>query len=214
MIELKTLWLSGTLSEWNDAITEYYQNPRVIANRDIENYLLTLTPENVRDMPTEDFYDYLHDKFFVWKYTGTWLTRRQNELSVYQNKNRMNELSVIQKKLFHDIEYDRTDTAALLCTATRIEGLGVAGASGLLSFLYPQLYGTLDRLLVESLKTLYQDDTTIGRIRGNDLTIKNGVLLENILRDKADLLNRQFKTDYYTARKIDMVLWNYGHKHK
>ncbi len=214
MADLKQLWFNGTLDEWNVAVSDYFNNANVRKNQKIENCLLAITPENVRDMSTKEFFDYLHDQYYVWKYSGTWLSKRQRELSSYQTENSMDELGKIQKKLIHDFEYDSADTEGLLCTATRIHGLGVAGASGLLSFLSPQLYGTLDRLVVDSLKLLYPDDEKIRKIKGNDLSINNGVFLENLLRNKADSLNKRLRTDEFSSRKIDMVLWNYGHSIK
>ena len=41
------------------------------------------------------------------------------------------------------------------------------------------------------------------------LTLKDGILLEQILCAKAEELNQLFQTDKWTPRKIDKVLWAY-----
>ena len=42
------------------------------------------------------------------------------------------------------------------------------------------------------------------------LSIENGVLLFQIMRERARKLNKDFDTDFWTPRKIDMVLWAIG----
>jgi hypothetical protein len=42
------------------------------------------------------------------------------------------------------------------------------------------------------------------------LTVKDGVVLIEIMRRKAAALNAAFEVDSWTPRKVDMVLWTYG----
>ena len=42
------------------------------------------------------------------------------------------------------------------------------------------------------------------------LTNNDGVILVEIMREKAEELNRNFNTDFWTPRKIDMILWSFG----
>jgi hypothetical protein len=42
------------------------------------------------------------------------------------------------------------------------------------------------------------------------LTIKDGVVLIQIMSAKAAENNRQFQTTDWTPRKIDKILWTYG----
>ena len=42
------------------------------------------------------------------------------------------------------------------------------------------------------------------------LKIKDGIILVNIMKEKAAELNAKFNTDFWTPRKIDMILWAYG----
>jgi hypothetical protein len=42
------------------------------------------------------------------------------------------------------------------------------------------------------------------------LKIKDGIILVEIMKEKANELNKKFDTDFWTPRKIDMVLWAFG----
>ena len=42
------------------------------------------------------------------------------------------------------------------------------------------------------------------------LKIKDGIMLIEIMKEKAKELNKRFHTDFWTPRKIDMVLWSFG----
>ena len=41
------------------------------------------------------------------------------------------------------------------------------------------------------------------------MDVKDGVYIERLLIEKANDLNNRFETDFWTPRKIDMVLWTY-----
>jgi hypothetical protein len=47
-------------------------------------------------------------------------------------------------------------------------------------------------------------------MRPDGLSVKDGVLLIEILRRKAEDNNRLFNSETWTPRKLDMVLWTYG----
>ena len=97
--------------------------------------------------------------------------------------------------------------------ATSIRGLGTAGASGLLSILFPQHFGTVDQFAVKALCQIEDlpEIETIRSMNPEGLTIRDGVLLIKILRVKAADNNRLFGGDFWTPRRIDMVLWTLGH---
>ena len=50
----------------------------------------------------------------------------------------------------------------------------------------------------------------ITEINPESISLSQGAILIEILRRKADDLNIQNKTDFWTPRKVDMVLWSYG----
>ena len=48
------------------------------------------------------------------------------------------------------------------------------------------------------------------RMKPEGLSVDDGVVLITIMRHKAHELNRALVTDYWTPRRLDMVLWTYG----
>ena len=121
----------------------------------------------------------------------------------------MVRLENIQKRLF---SMPKEDIGLCLKTAGEIRGLGTAGASGLLAILFPKEFGTVDQFVVKKLQEIEIPDHQDALLRMNpeSLKIDDGVLLIGIMREKAAELNRKFQTDFWTPRKIDMVLWSFG----
>lgn len=200
------LWKQGSESDWLNALEHYYLKLSDKA-RTLDAYLETIRAEEVQAMSVEDFYSFLHDKYYVWKYTGSYLPRRQRDMQKYVAQNNLNELSEIKYRLF---VADRNDIDACLQIAMRIHGLGVAGASGLLSILFPENFGTVDKFLIIALSKIsdWEYENELARINPNDaISRKNGVFLIKLLQGKAAELNKAFGTDFWTPRKIDMVLW-------
>ena len=110
---------------------------------------------------------------------------------------------------------DALNTKKLLNVTTKLGGIGTAGGSGLLALLFPVQYGTVDQFVVKALMELsaYASElprNDISKIKPSDITIKQAVLLEEILREKAKRLNKAFEKNEWTPRKIDKILWSYG----
>ena len=93
--------------------------------------------------------------------------------------------------------------------AMQIRGLGTAGASGLLSLLFPALYGTVDQFVVKALLQVpdLPQRQQLERMNPEGLTVSQGVVLIEIMIRKAQQLNVQFDSRDWTPRKVDMVLW-------
>lgn len=127
----------------------------------------------------------------------------------YKNENRMSELTEIKNKLF---TFNQNDIAAGLSIAKQIYGLGVAGASGLLAILYPNKFATVDQFIVKALCSIedFNEASEIFNMKPENLSINDGVILVDIMKNKAKKLNSINKTDFWTPRKIDKVLWAYG----
>ena len=205
------LWHEGTEVKWKQALAEYYQNPSVKANLELEKKMNNIKPEMVQEMDAEEFYDFLHDEFFIWKFTAkNRLETTRKKLERYKSEG-LQGLRKIQIGIFKLFEVDPEDTEILLCKTQQIHGLGTAGASGLLSILFPRYYGTVDQFLVRSLCRIEDlpEQLLLKRMNPDGLTKKDGVVLENILRKKSMELNECFKKNEWTPRKIDMVLWAY-----
>ena len=160
-------------------------------------------------MSVEEFYCFLRDEYFVWKYTApNRLATTRKSLSSYETDG-MNDLEKIQKDLFSAYKKSPEDTDTLLEIVKRIKGLGTAGASGLLAIMFPKQYGTVDQFLVYSLLKVNNlpEHSRIEKMNAQGLRVKDGVILVDILRKKATELNKKFNSSEWTPRKIDMVLW-------
>ena len=203
---LNMLWNEGKESDWKEALVKYYSNPY---DRYLERRMEELLPSDLEMMNVNEFYSFLYDEYFVWKYTAkNRLATTRNSLLKYESEG-LAALEHIQHSIIQAYNEDPNDTGTLLEITRRIHGLGIAGASGLLSVFYPEYYGALSQFLVYSLLEVdgLKEHDLLLQINPQILTMKDGILLESILRSKATDLNLQFNTTEWTPRKIDMILW-------
>ena len=206
---LKNLWDNGSEQDWQKALNAYYYmlGPE---QRVIEDYIENVDVDMVRNLDAQGFYEFLYDKYFVWKYTAKnrLATTRMN-LEKYIKNNELLTLKSIQTRIFAT---PKTEIGECLEIACEIYGLGTAGASGLLAILFPEYFGTVDQFVVRRLQEihhpLYAD--ALNRMNPEGLKIKDGIILVNIMKEKAAELNAKFGTYFWTPRKIDMILWAYG----
>lgn len=204
---ISRLWNNGTESDWQNALTQYDELAR---NAELDRYLAKLDYRVVAAMTAKEFYHFLYDQYFVWKYTDPRrLKRTRGYLQQYVDNDELPVLGGIKREIFSS---NKKDTAEMLSTVTKIRGIGISGASGLLSILFPEDFGTVDQFVVLSLLAIDQlpERDQLEKMKPQFITLKNAVVLERILRNKAEELNRRFSTDSWTPRKIDMVLWSFG----
>ena len=123
----------------------------------------------------------------------------------------MSDLEKIRNNIFN---LDLCNIEKSLCNAKEIYGLGVAGASGLLSIIFPNYFGTVDQFVVKSLLKIegLKEHDLLEKMNAESLKVSDGVILIKIMRDKAKMLNEEFNTDFWTPRKIDMILWSIDRK--
>ena len=203
------LWYHGTESEWKNALKGYYYMLGM-EQRPIEEYFEHLDAVAVGKLDAKAFYEFLHDQYFVWKYTAkNRLATTRKNLEKYIDNGELSDLGNIQKRLF---AAPKSDVRACLKIASEIRGLGTAGASGLLAVLFPKDFGTVDQFVAKRLQEINHPiyHAELSNIRPEVLKIHEGVILIEIMREKAKELNRKFNTDFWTPRKIDMVLWAFG----
>ncbi len=200
-------WNSNCHEEWLRQEQVIYQNKVSFDNKELDKSFDILDYNDVANLTVDEFYDFLYHCYFVWKFTA------KNRLSttrtnLKRHKDNLQELSNIQKELFL---FDRNDIVKGLEIASRIHGLGYAGASGLLAILYPKYFGTVDQFVVRSLLQIenFDDRNIILAMNPNSLRKKDAVSLILIMRKKAEELNTINRTDYWTPRKVDKVLWSY-----
>lgn len=159
-------------------------------------------------MSPKQWYEFLPTKYFFWKYTApnrykTTTTQLKRYLGPDDS---LDKLFQIKEQIFN---MDKNNIAAGLRTAGKIRGLGPPGASGLLAVLFPYYFATVDQFAVKALSGVSNlpDKSIISAINPDQIKIKEGVILINIMKEKAKRLNAVFQTTYWTPRKVDMVLW-------
>lgn len=207
------LWNYGSEIAWHNALDNYYESLNV-EERALDYYMENIDANEIARLSAFEFYAFLYDKYFVWKYTAkNRLATTRKSLSRYIDENKLSELADIQKRLF---SADHSNIEECLRIAAEIRGLGPAGASGLLSILFPESFGTVDQYVVKALREVerFPYNAELMKMNPDALSIKNGVLLIGIMRKQAARLNELFDTDFWTPRKIDMVFWSIGRVRK
>ena len=114
----------------------------------------------------------------------------------------------------HDIKnqilsMDLNDISNSLKVTTNIRGLGVAGASGLLSLIYPDYFGTVDQFVVKALLEVNDKKKMVSEMNPEGLTVKDGVILTEIMKEKASENNELFASKFWNPRTLEMALWSY-----
>lgn len=205
------LWHTRIPETWTLALETYWQFVKP-ENLELEREMDCLDPATVQKLDAHGWYDFLLNKYFRWKYTApNRLATTTKAFKKYEgNDAAMAELWAIKERLF---EFNKENIAEGLEIADSIKGLGPAGASGLLAIIFPRHFGTVDQFMVKALQEVVTLEE-VSLIRGmipEDLKPRDGSVLIDILRSKARDNNRIFGTDFWTPRRIDMVLWTVGH---
>lgn len=206
---INELWHSQDEGAWRNALDRYMQFVKP-ADHDIVKELEPLDLVRIRSLDARGWYDFLHDKYFRWKYTApNRLATTRRSLRTYLDKSELNILDAIRHRL---LSLDTHDIAAGLQLACEVRGLGVAGASGLLALMYPDRFATVDQFLVKALRLVdgIPDKLALERMNPEGLTVKDGVVLIQIVREKALSNNALFGGTFWTPKKIDELLWTYG----
>ncbi|WP_321530254.1 TIGR01458 family HAD-type hydrolase [uncultured Desulfuromonas sp.] len=208
-ISIADLWYSKDDKDWQDALKRYWQFVQP-CNLKLEQSLDGLDLAIVRSLSPQGWYEFLHDEYFRWKYTAPnrYVTTTK-QLKTYRRDGEIEELDSIRLKL---LSLNGNNIRDGLKTAKTIRGLGTAGASGLLSLMYPDNFATVDQFVVKALRSIpdLPEADALKKMNPENLTVKDGVQLTLILSQKAKDNNRKFGTSFWTPRKIDMILWTFG----
>lgn len=205
-MNFERLWNSNNAEEWRVALENYWSGVKQ-PNKELEKWMAELDAVSIARMNVDEFYDFLYSKYFAWKYTApNRLATTRKSLQQYLDDGNLSELQDIKDKLF---SFDRKDIRKGLSIAYSIRGLGSAGASGLLAVLFPEDFGTVDQFVVKNLQKIEDlpEREVIARISPEGITLSQAEVLISILKRKATLLNEVNRTDFWTPRKVDMVLW-------
>jgi hypothetical protein len=208
-MNIADLWRSSESDAWGHALQRYWQfvQPRHV---ELERALDALDVNRLRGLTRQGWYNFLHDEYFRWKYTApNRYATTTIQLRKYLDSGELNELENLRQQL---LNLDRNDIRRGITTAKKIRGLGTAGASGLLSLIYPEHFATVDQFVVKALRLVpgLPEATALARMNPENLSVSDGVLLIGILTRKANENNQSFDTSAWTPRRIDMVLWTYG----
>jgi hypothetical protein len=208
-MSINDIWLCTSAEVWERALKSYWDFVPE-RNRCLEESIDPLDLQRLRRSDSERWYKFLMCKYFPWKYTD----RRRlaaTRLQLQRHEDDLGELDQIRKRL---LKVDVGNASQALEVASAIRGLGIAGASGLLALMYPQKFGTVDQFVVLALREVdnLPDALALKRMYRNALTLRDGVTIVEILRQKADENNRVLKSEIWTPRKIDKVLWALGRR--
>jgi len=209
MIGLADLWRSRDRKLWDEAL-EHYWDLVLPRNLELERRMEALDLESIRSMDAEGWYSFLLNDYFRWKYTApNRYATTTRSLRQYEETGQMSDLVRIKDRL---LSVDRTETREAVSIAREIKGLGTAGASGLLSLMFPESFATVDQFVVKALRKVdgLPEAAALARMNPEGLSVADGVVLIGIMQRKGAENNRVFGTASWTPRKVDKVLWTYG----
>lgn len=202
----REMWNSNDQDLWQKALNRYWEFVKP-SNLALEKAMDQLDAETVRIMDAQAWFGFLLEKYFRWKYTAAnrYASTTKN-LRSYAANNELGVLHAIKERIF---AADKDNIQQCLALASSIRGLGTAGASGLLSILFPALFGTVDQFAVKALAKIPElpERHLIVAMNPESLKLNEGSLLICIMRRKAAELNRISSPVEWTPRKVDMVLW-------
>lgn len=208
-LTFNALWSSPSEKEWHTALGQYWGQVSA-KNLDLEKRLDQLNPNHIKEMNPQSWFLFLRDEYYPWKYTDPRrLKTTTQHLKKHVEDQGIDHLYSIRDEIFAEAEMS---VESGLKAAKKIGGLGTAGASGLLSLLFPHQYGTVDQFVVKRFLEVSDlpEIAEVRKMNPQNISLRHGVLLIEIMQRKAQRLNEQFGTDFWTPRKIDMVMWGIG----
>jgi hypothetical protein len=200
------MWNTNDPGLWQTALTRYWTFVKA-SNLALEKEMDRLDAETVKVMNPKAWFEFLLEKYFLWKYTAPIRYASTTKiLRTYAANNELAALHAIKERLF---VMDRDNIQQCLAAASSIRGLGIAGASGLLAILFPEQFGTVDQFMVKALAQIPElpERDLIAAMSPESLKLSDGTVLIRIMRRKADELNQASSLVKWTPRKVDMVLW-------
>jgi len=92
---INNLWSHGSEAAWHKALEHYYELLNAEA-KELDDYMENLDANDIAQLPSFEFYNFLHDKYFVWKYTAkNRLATTRKSLRRYVEENKLSELADI-----------------------------------------------------------------------------------------------------------------------
>lgn len=208
-IDIKDIWNCNEVGKWKDAEEEYSKRINQVAKK-IEKKFEQMTTEEILGLSPDEFYIFLRDMYFPWKFTGIYLKPRLENLKTIENKQTqikdvIDDLKELQKRIADKKELNDDDMSNAIRNLQKIPGIGLSAATGLLSILFPTHFGTINKHVRINLKKV---GCKISEQDCINISVKNAIKMEKILIEKAKKLNTDMNTDYWTPRRLDKILWS------
>jgi hypothetical protein len=193
------LWLSA--DAWHEALEHYWD---LVKDRELEQRLDALDLDRLRRMDASGWYEFLRDEYG----RANQCRNITKSLSSFVDATGVEALDRCRKRL---LALDPSDIRTALKAASTIPGLGIAGASGLLSLMYPSEFGTADQFVVNALRGVegLPEAAALARMKPHGKVVRDGVIVVSILRRKAAELSCVLG-EVWTPRMISRVLWAAG----
>jgi hypothetical protein len=74
------LWASREKRDWHDALERYWRDPAVLRDLKLNEYMEALDAEVMKRLDQNEWFEFLENKYFPWKFTGTYLPQRLDDL--------------------------------------------------------------------------------------------------------------------------------------
>jgi hypothetical protein len=151
MLNVRDGWNSISQQVWEQGLQDHWKfiKPSLLA---LERESQQLNPEAVRAMDAQQWYTFLLEKYFRWKYTAP--NRYASTTKSLKQFSTPPWISLLHKTTEHLFSANKAAVKQCLPIASSIAGLGTAGASGLLSILFPEHFGTVDQFAVKALRQI------------------------------------------------------------
>lgn len=227
MVEISSedLWESQDPYVWDRCLKAYWDVRSVRNNLAIEQEMDVVANcrQTLFDADARSWYRFLYDKYRPWKLKSQakFFTDLQDKFQKRYDGAR-GELDALKWKL---LRADKTDLTGCLQIVTLIEGFRIPTGSGLLAVLFPESFGTVDKLILRAFLTIpsvnskyrldawtHNDDEYFSK--GSKTDPKRYELASRLIAlftQKATENNRLVGTAHWTPRKVEMALWTTQH---
>ena len=203
---LKAVWDQPVERKWEDLQACYWEVESVKKHMCLEQELNN--SKHVEQLIKNDFKSFILNKYIPWKYTDCrWTLRYEEKLKSWKGADKFAEdILDYEERLKHTNNYEERILQEGIELRNELYGIGVAGITGLLSLLIPEVFGTVDKYVAKSMMALGLIEVK----NPSNIKIKEAKDMEMIMIKKAKELNYRFNVDIWTPRKVDMILWSYG----
>lgn len=194
-------WDSTDKRDWDRALALYNMHFGGTDKASIDTRVTLINAQIIEKLSTEEFVCFL-EEFYDWKYSNTGASRNKNLFSQWIKDN----IHIVES-LKQSLCQSSLSDEELIKISKEIKYISVAGATALLSIMYPDRFGTVDKFVVLCLKESLPNDSIIQSTNEEDIKIEQAIYIEKLMREKAKELNKLFSVVTWNARAIDKATW-------